>query len=85
MLFAAAESLACFFSSAEYGRGKHSSTLIQTFSAARTWLLHLSCSQVAAHIGLDQFDFLPAVAKGKYNVEGHEGYDKVTDWDVCSA
>jgi hypothetical protein len=39
-----------------------------------------SMAKVAAHIGLDSFDFLPTVSKGKYNVEGHEGYERLTTW-----
>jgi len=39
---------------------------------------------VAAHIGLEPFDFLPTVSRGRYNVEGHEGYEKITSWDVQS-
>lgn len=41
-------------------------------------------AEVAAHIGLSPFDFLSTVSKGKYNVEGHEGYEKVTSWQVQS-
>lgn len=39
---------------------------------------------VAAHIGLEPFDFLPTVSKGRYNVEGHEGYETITSWDVTA-
>lgn len=42
-------------------------------------------ADVAAHVGLDpEFDFLPTVSKGRYNVEGREGYDTITSWDTQS-
>jgi hypothetical protein len=39
-------------------------------------------NQVSSFLGLGQFDFLPTVSQGRYNVEGNEGYEKMTSWEV---
>jgi hypothetical protein len=37
-------------------------------------------SEVSEFLGLPKFNFENVVDQGLYNVGGHEGYDKVTDW-----
>jgi hypothetical protein len=81
------------------GRGLYINMMAWWYDAFPADQIHIVCteelsppavaartmSDVAAHIGLDStFDFMPTVSKGRYNVEGHEGYETITSWDVQS-